>query len=413
MKFFAARLTLALLLLAGIVDRADAAGKVTFEASSPLTVAVGETFRVEFTLNAEPDKESFKAPSFEGFDVLAGPSVSTGESLSIINGSMTKSFSYNITYVVLAQQAGNLTVGPAQITVDGTVYRTNPLPIEIVQENNDQGNRNTDRPQENEASNNAQRKIAKDDILLRTIVSRTSVFKGEPLRVTFKLYERVNVVGYDGVKFPSFNGFWAQELNTGNAPRRRETYNGKVYETLVARDYIRREKKSLVPTDKGLAVYGIVKDKKIADVAMTGGWELALAKIATAEMDAFTFHRGIEVYAAQIAKELLAVKMESSQERGGAVCPRCGKQVVFYPKVAKCQNADCGLTLWRTIARKELTDAQLADLMTKGKTSVIKGFTKSNGETFEAALTLDKEYKTVFDFAPRNKPKAGKGNKRK
>lgn len=61
MKFFAARLTLALLLLAGIVDRADAAGKVTFEASSPLTVAVGETFRVEFTLNAEPDKEIGRA----------------------------------------------------------------------------------------------------------------------------------------------------------------------------------------------------------------------------------------------------------------------------------------------------------------------------------------------------------------
>ena len=146
---------------------------------------------------------------------------------------------------------------------------------------------------------------------------------------------------------------------------------------------------------------------------MTGGWELALAKIATGEMDAFTFHRGIEVYAAQIAKELLAVKMESSQDRGGAVCPRCGKQVVFYPKVAKCQNADCGLTLWRTIARKELTDAQLTDLVTKGKTSVIKGFTKSSGETFEAAVMLDKEYKTVFDFAPRNKPNKGRANKRK
>lgn len=186
-----------------------------------------------------------------------------------------------------------------------------------------------------------------------------------------------------------------------------------IIETLFARDYIRREKKSLVPTDKGLSVYGIVKDKKIADVVMTGGWELALAKIATGEMDAFTFHRGIEVYAAQIAKELLAVKMESSQERGGAVCPRCGKQVVFYPKVAKCQNADCGLTLWRTIACKELTDAQLTDLVTKGKTSVIKGFTKSSGETFEAAVMLDKEYKTVFDFAPRNKPNKGRVNKRK
>lgn len=185
-----------------------------------------------------------------------------------------------------------------------------------------------------------------------------------------------------------------------------------IIETLFARDYIRREKKSLVPTDKGLAVYAIVKDKKIADVAMTGGWELALSKISTGEMDAFTFHRGIEIYAAQIAKELLTVKIESA-ERTGVACPRCGGKVVFYPKVAKCGNADCGLAVWRTVARKELTDAQLTDLLTKGKTSVIKGFTKSNGDKFEAAIALDKEYKTTFEFAPRNNQKAGKGNKRK
>ncbi len=185
-----------------------------------------------------------------------------------------------------------------------------------------------------------------------------------------------------------------------------------IIETLVARDYIRREKKSLVPTDKGLAVYGIVKDRKIADVAMTGSWELALSKIATGEMDATTFHCGIEVYAAQIAKELLEVKIESAA-RHDAVCPRCGKAMTFYPKVAKCRNADCGLTVWRTIARKELTDGQLTDLVTKGRTSVIKGFTKSSGETFEAAVMFDKEYKTVFDFAPRNKPNKGRANKRK
>ncbi|MCM1151653.1 MAG: DNA topoisomerase [Alistipes sp.] len=185
-----------------------------------------------------------------------------------------------------------------------------------------------------------------------------------------------------------------------------------IIETLLTRDYIRREKKSLLPTDKGLAVYGIVKDKKIADVAMTGGWELALAKIATGEMDAFTFHRGIEVYAAQIAKELLAVKVEGAA-RPGAICPRCGKEAVFYLKVAKCRNPDCGLTVWRTVARKQLTDAQLAELLTKGRTSVIKGFSKNNGDKFDAAVMLDKEYKTVFDFAPRNNPKRGQGNKRK
>lgn len=241
MRTFAAKIACVLLLLAGLALPAAAAEKVTFEASSPLTVAVGEAFRVEFTLNAKPDKDTFQPPSFEGFDVLAGPSVSTGQSVSIINGSMNKSYNYNITYVILAQAAGNLTIGPAQITVDGTSYRTNPLPIEVVQESTGPTPRtpaDNPRAQEHDASDKAQRQLADDDILLRAIVSRTSVFKGEPLRVTFKLYERVNVVGYDGVKFPSFNGFWAQELNADNNVRRRETYNGKVYETLVAREML-------------------------------------------------------------------------------------------------------------------------------------------------------------------------------
>lgn len=185
-----------------------------------------------------------------------------------------------------------------------------------------------------------------------------------------------------------------------------------IIETLFSREYIRREKKSLVPTDKGLAVYAVVRDKKIADVAMTGGWELALSKIATGEMDAPTFHRGIEVFATQIAKELLEAEIEGA-ERGGAACPRCGSPVVFYPKLAKCQNPDCGLAVWRTVARKELTDGQLSELLTKGKTGTIRGFAKSGGGTFDAALALDDRFKTSFVFEPRNTPKQGKRNKRK
>ena len=185
-----------------------------------------------------------------------------------------------------------------------------------------------------------------------------------------------------------------------------------IIETLFSREYVRREKKSLVPTDKGLAVYAVVRDKKIADVAMTGGWELALSKIATGEMDAPTFHRGIEVFATQIAKELLEAEIEGA-ERGGAACPRCGRPVVFYPKLAKCQNPDCGLAVWRTVARKELTDGQLSELLTKGKTGTIRGFAKSGGGTFDAALALDDQFKTSFVFEPRNTPKQGKRNKRK
>lgn len=180
-----------------------------------------------------------------------------------------------------------------------------------------------------------------------------------------------------------------------------------VIETLFSREYIRRENRSLVPTEKGLTVYGVVREMKIADAAMTGGWELALAKIATREMDAFTFRQGIEVYASQITSELLKAQIASFADRPGAVCPRCGGRVTFYPKVAKCGNPDCGLTVFRTIAKKELTDTQLEALFTKGRTPQIKGFTKKDGNKFDASVVLDGEYRAAFDFGPR-KP-GGKG----
>lgn len=242
MKDFIAKITLPALFVLAIFS-ASAAGKVTFEAHSPLKVATGEQFQVQFVVNAEPDGDSFKAPSFEGFDVLAGPAMATGQSRVSVNGVVTRNFQCVITYVLLAgDQPGNITVGAAEIGVEGTSYSTKPLPIEVIAEHSGGGSGgDSGRSAEESAqpeTRNLQGQIAKDDVLLRAIVSQTSVFKGEPLRVTFKLYERATVVGYDGVKFPSFNGFWAQELNTDNARRQRETYNGKVYETLVAREFL-------------------------------------------------------------------------------------------------------------------------------------------------------------------------------
>lgn len=173
-----------------------------------------------------------------------------------------------------------------------------------------------------------------------------------------------------------------------------------IIETLFSREYIIREKKSLVPTNKGIVVYLAVKDKKIADVAMTGQWEQALNKIASGEMDAATFHKGIEVYASQITAELLAMTFERQDNRPSCPCPKCKSgNVVIYQKVAKCQNETCGLTVWRSIAKKELTDGQLADLLNSGQTAFIKGFVSSKtGSTFEAAVKFDADYKTVFEF---------------
>ena len=172
-----------------------------------------------------------------------------------------------------------------------------------------------------------------------------------------------------------------------------------VIETLFSREYILREKKSLVPTNKGLVVYLAVRDKKIADVSMTGEWERALNKIATGQMDADTFHRGIEVYTTQITTELLESKIEGGNTRENCPCPKCKNgQVIFYQKVAKCNNEECGLTVFRHKSGKDLTDGQLKDLLSKSKTGVIKGFKSKENKPFDAIVAFDDAYKTIFQF---------------
>ena len=179
-----------------------------------------------------------------------------------------------------------------------------------------------------------------------------------------------------------------------------------IIETLFARQYIVREKKNLVPTDKGLAVYGIVKDKKIADVEMTGMWETALAKIEAGSMDADTFRKGIEVYTRQITAELLSVQLSVATGET-CPCPKCGSgRILFYPKVAKCSNVDCTFTVFRNKCDKQLTDKQIVELATKRKTGLIKGFKGKNGKAFDASLVLDGEFNVAFSFPEKKgKPK--------
>ena len=280
MRDFVAKISLTALFVLAIFS-ASAAEKVTFEANSPLMVAVGEAFRVEFTLNAEPDADSFKAPSFEGFDVIAGPSVSTGSSIQYINGSISKSFSYGITYVLLPQAAGNVTIGAAEAKVDGTAYRTKPLPIEIVNEGD--ASRARQQPQgrtggSGDAQASAQGQVAKDDILLRAVVSRSSVYKNEPLHVAFKLYTRVPYVNIVPESAPSFNGFWSQDLTDPNSARvGRETYNGKVYETRVLYDYLLYPQQvgslTIDPVDMTVVAQVVVQSRN-ADPFFGGGREV-------------------------------------------------------------------------------------------------------------------------------------------
>lgn len=171
-----------------------------------------------------------------------------------------------------------------------------------------------------------------------------------------------------------------------------------IIETLILRDYIRRDKKSIIPTEKGLAVYEIVKDKKIANAEMTGSWELALAAIEAGKMPSERFAQGINSYVGTICEELLLL---SSEQKSYPVyrCPKCGQQSVgIYAKVAKCRNEGCDFHIFREVCGIHLSEDNIRDLISSGRTPILKGLTSKAGKKFNARLVLGEDYTTSFEF---------------
>ena len=171
-----------------------------------------------------------------------------------------------------------------------------------------------------------------------------------------------------------------------------------IIETLILRDYIRRDKKSIIPTEKGLAVYETVKDKKIANAEMTGSWELALAAIEAGKMPSERFAQGINSYVETICEELLSL---SSEQKPYPVyrCPKCGQQSVgIYVKVAKCRNEGCDFHIFREVCGILLSEDNIRDLISSGRTPILKGLTSKAGKKFNARLVLGEDYTTSFEF---------------
>ncbi len=171
-----------------------------------------------------------------------------------------------------------------------------------------------------------------------------------------------------------------------------------IIETLFNRNYIRREGKSLVPTDKGIAVCKVVCGKQISDAQMTGMWEAALTSIEKGELDANAFSEGVKVLTSQITRELLNSEIEH-KSKIDLTCPKCGaKTILIFDKVVKCSDKECNFTLFRNICSKQLTERDITDLLTKGKTRLIKGFVSKAGKSFSAALLLDRDYNLILNF---------------
>ena len=160
--------------------------------------------------------------------------------------------------------------------------------------------------------------------------------------------------------------------------------------TLLKRDYVERNGKSLVPTEKGLLLYGAVKDMLVADVSLTGSWENALSQIERHTLDSDTFMASIRDYTRKATGEILRLSLPTAPVRT-FTCPK-----------------GCGLLVFRKFLNKELTDQHLEQLFSSGTTRLIKGFKGKKGVAFDAAVAFDAGFNLVLSF-----PKDGKGRKRK
>ena len=213
-------------------------GGVKFDVVAPGAVQMGELFRIEFVVNAKADK--FEAPTFEGLDVMAGPSTSYSSSTSIVNGEISKSVSYTYTYVVQANSEGTATISAATVEVDDEKYSTHELSIAVVDEKNSEPAAAAQDGATAAATKKEQKTkgIGKDDVFVAVHLDKNKVYKGEPIRATIKLYTRTQLSGIENLKLPTFNGFWMQELKGTEYTWQSEAYNGKVYDTHILQEYL-------------------------------------------------------------------------------------------------------------------------------------------------------------------------------
>ncbi|MEG1649672.1 MAG: BatD family protein, partial [Rikenellaceae bacterium] len=215
------------------------AAQVEFTIKTPTIVAVNEPFRVEFISNETID--DFTAPSFDGFNVIAGPTIAEGTNIEYVNGKLSKSQSFTYTYVLVAQKEGNTKIGEAVASINGKKYTTKSVPIDVAKERGSSNGSSQQgvRGSGNGTSQKPSSSIASDDVLLRTIVGRRTVYKGEPILVQLKLYTRAQISNISSFRPAAFNGFWKQEVPTSEQQEtKRETFNGKIYDTAVVKEFL-------------------------------------------------------------------------------------------------------------------------------------------------------------------------------
>ena len=209
----------------------------------PGVVSLDEQFNVTFVYEGENSPSGFEWSPGDDFQLVWGPQQGRSTSVQIINGKRTKSSQFTYTYILTPKNTGSFTIPAGTITVKGKTWSTSPVNVTVVAEG---ASAQSGRQQSPGQSRQSSTDISDDNLFLSLTFSKRNVVVGEPVVATLKLYQRVNIAGFEDARFPSFNGFWNQEIESPtNIEFHRESRDNKIYNAAVLRKYI------LIPQQSG------------------------------------------------------------------------------------------------------------------------------------------------------------------
>lgn len=212
--------------------------KVQFTASAPDVVVKGDNFRLEYTVNTTKVKDLRIASNIKGFEILAGPYRSQSSSVSIINGKRTSSSSVTFTYTLSAMEEGTFTIPAATISANGEKMISNALTIKVLPPDQDAPASSQSQGRRGGSSSGAG-EISGNDIFITATANKTNVYEQEAILLTYKIYTRLDLRGFDNVKMPDFKGFHSQEVNLPQTKQfTQEHYKGRNYHTTVYRQFV-------------------------------------------------------------------------------------------------------------------------------------------------------------------------------
>ena len=213
----------------------------TLTGSAPSHVAMGEQFRLTYTVNTQNVSEFRAGDIPDAFEVLIGPNRSVQSSYQMINGHTSSSSSITYTYIVVAMKNGSFTIPAAHVVVDGKTIASNSIKITVSgksQANNGGGSSSRQRDNDGAELRDAGSRISGSDLFIKVSANKRRVYEQEPILLTYKVYTLVSLTQLEP-KMPDLKGFHTQEVELPQQKSFKvETVNGRPYRTVTWSQYV-------------------------------------------------------------------------------------------------------------------------------------------------------------------------------